>query len=94
MQPRSLITGKDNSGGSLISDQSQSGAWIITPFELTGRQYSILVNRGWVPKNKIDAEKRKEGQVEGEVTFTGIVRRTEHVKSGFLLTLFVCLNPL
>ncbi|VDN26930.1 unnamed protein product [Gongylonema pulchrum] len=39
----------------------------------------ILVNRGWVPPQKIRPASRKEGQVEGQVTFDAVVRHTEKV---------------
>lgn len=80
MQPRTLVTNKPDNGGSLLSDQSKSGAWIITPFHLSDRGYAILVNRGWVPKNRIDARKRQEGQIMNEITLTGVIRNTEHVR--------------
>lgn len=37
------------------------------------------MNRGWVPPQKIVPSTRKEGQVEGEVTFDAVVRHTEKV---------------
>ena len=37
------------------------------------------MNRGWVPKNKTDPTKRPDGQIEGEVTLTAVVRKTEKV---------------
>jgi surfeit locus 1 family protein len=80
MQPRSLLTKETENGGGLLSDQGKTGAWIITPFILSDRGYAILVNRGWVSKNKIDAKKRSGGQIEGEITLSGVVRNTEHVR--------------
>lgn len=37
----------------------------------------ILVNRGWVPRNKLDSKNRLEGQVTGTIELTGIVRKGE-----------------
>lgn len=49
-----------------------SGFRVITPFfPVTGG--SVLVDRGWVPNEKRAAETRLSGQVEGEITLTGIV---------------------
>lgn len=39
---------------------------------------TILVNRGWVPKNKKNALSRSEGQIEGDIQITGIVRKHEN----------------
>lgn len=38
---------------------------------------TILVNRGFVPKKKVNPETRQKGQVLGEVDLVGIVRLTE-----------------
>uniref|UniRef100_A0A147BHD8 SURF1-like protein n=1 Tax=Ixodes ricinus TaxID=34613 RepID=A0A147BHD8_IXORI len=79
VSPRSLIQpgdGEKQSGG-LLSSASQTGALVITPFKLADRDVSILVNRGWVPRAKTAPESRAQGQIEGEVQLTGIVRRPE-----------------
>ncbi|XP_048587685.1 surfeit locus protein 1-like isoform X2 [Nematostella vectensis] len=73
--PRSLYEGSAESGG--LGRQPKSGAHVITPFTLAQTGETILVNRGWVPKAKIDAEKRPEGQVSGEVTITGFIRKND-----------------
>lgn len=38
---------------------------------------TILVNRGFVPKKKVNPETRQKGQVLGDVDLVGIVRLTE-----------------
>jgi len=38
---------------------------------------TILVQRGWVPSDKKTPDRRPTGQIEGEVTLTGIVRLNE-----------------
>ncbi|KAK1334009.1 hypothetical protein QTO34_005008, partial [Cnephaeus nilssonii] len=38
---------------------------------------SILVNRGFVPRKKLNPDTRKKGQIEGEVDLVGMVRLTE-----------------
>lgn len=79
VSPRSLIQpgdGEQQSGG-LLSSASQTGSLVVTPFKLSDRDVSILVNRGWVPRAKTSPESRTQGQVEGEIELTGIVRRPE-----------------
>lgn len=38
---------------------------------------TILVNRGWVPASHKNPNKRRAGQVEGEMEIVGIVRLSE-----------------
>lgn len=63
-----------------ISSSVESGANVITPFYCTDLGITILVNRGYVPKNKIKPETRVKGQVTEEVDLVGIVRLTEQRK--------------
>lgn len=73
--PRPLVK---KEGFNLIS-AGDNGYLVITPFKLSDRPYSILVNRGWVGCRKKDPNTRPEGQVEGEVELVGIVRKSEGV---------------
>ena len=53
---------------------------MVTPFKITEgslKGQEILVNRGWVAQSKLRPETRPQGQVEGEVNISGIVRKTE-----------------
>ncbi|KAJ8339159.1 hypothetical protein SKAU_G00359450 [Synaphobranchus kaupii] len=63
-----------------LSSSGESGANVITPFYCTDLGISILVNRGYVPKNKIRPETRMKGQVSDEVDVVGVVRLTEQRK--------------
>jgi surfeit locus 1 family protein len=57
-----------------IDDKLGPGFHVYTPLEtLQGRL--MLVNRGFVPADLKDAARRPAGQVSGEVTLTGLVRR-------------------
>ncbi|RXN10329.1 surfeit locus 1 [Labeo rohita] len=56
-----------------ISSSAESGANVITPM-------TILVNRGYVPKDKIRPETRMKGQVTEDVDLVGVVRLTEQRK--------------
>ncbi|XP_047425819.1 surfeit locus protein 1 [Mugil cephalus] len=60
-----------------LSSSGETGANVITPFHCTDLGITILVNRGYVPKQKIRPESRMKGQVEHEVDLVGVVRLTE-----------------
>lgn len=57
------------------------GFWVLTPLETPG--FILLVNRGFVPKDRRDAKARAAGNVAGSVTVTGLLRVTEP-KGAFL----------
>ena len=80
VEPRHLIEKekKISSGGSLVTFHGGNvGAQVITPFFIPDRGYAILVNRGFVPREKKDPKERLEGQVDGLVEVKGIIRRSE-----------------
>ncbi|XP_059613398.1 SURF1-like protein [Phlebotomus argentipes] len=79
MGPRSLIQhGDGTTKSSVFSKQGNtSGYLVVTPLKLEGREEIILVNRGWVPKNRMKASSRAEGQVSEAVELVGIVRLGE-----------------
>ncbi len=55
---------------------SGPGYWVLTPIETAGGA-ALLVNRGFVPFDRKDAATRREGQVAGIVTVTGLLRLPE-----------------
>lgn len=58
------------------------GYWVLTPLQRNdGTQ--ILVNRGFVPSERRDASTRRDGNPDGQVEITGLLRITEP-KGGFL----------
>ncbi len=61
------------------SKTGQSGWNVHTPMLLNNGKY-LIVNRGFVPYNMREPEKRLEGQVTGEQSITGFVRVPEKVK--------------
>lgn len=63
-----------------LSSSGESGANVITPFNCTDLGITILVNRGYVPKNKMSPDTRMKGQVTEEVDLVGVVRLTEQRK--------------
>ncbi len=52
-----------------------AGFWVITPLETP--DFTLLVNRGFVPKGRRSARSRAEGNVAGSATVTGLLRVTE-----------------
>ncbi|XP_065336115.1 surfeit locus protein 1 [Cloeon dipterum] len=72
--PRSLLTSEDTSSALM---PGKSGVLVVTPFKLADRDETILVQRGWIPSNKKNPQTRMEGQVEGEIELTGVVRTNE-----------------
>lgn len=51
------------------------GYWVMTPLETPG--FTLLVNRGFVPKDRRDARTRGAGNAVRAVTVTGLLRVTE-----------------
>ncbi|PNJ45241.1 SURF1 isoform 2 [Pongo abelii] len=78
MMPRTMVDPvREAREGGLISSSTQSGAYVVTPFHCTDLGITILVNRGFVPRKKVNPETRQKGQIEGEVDLIGMVRLTE-----------------
>jgi len=59
-----------------------SGYHVLTPF-LTKSGQAVLINRGWIPKDKISPSSRPEGQVEGETSVVGIARTSSSKPNWF-----------
>lgn len=74
---RSLLTSDENSSGGLISSNASSGWHVITPFQLSDRSETILVNRGWVSKNNLNQVSREDLSNHDEIDVIGVVRTTE-----------------
>lgn len=73
--PRSLNESGSNKGGGIIS-RPTIGFHIVTPFVLDSGE-RILVNRGWVPKDKKNPESRLQGQITENIQLTGHFRKGE-----------------
>lgn len=58
------------------------GFWIMAPLQ-DARGFTVLINRGFVPSERAAPATRAEGQVEGRVSVTGLLRISEP-KGGFL----------
>ena len=52
------------------------GFWVLTPFE-TRDGFTVLINRGFVPRDRRDPATRAAAQIAGETTVTGLLRVTE-----------------
>ena len=57
--------------------EKQPGFHVYTPFQLDGSGRWIIVNRGFVPESLRAADTRRQGQVEGPVAVTGVLRAAE-----------------
>ena len=81
IEPRYLVEkdgDKSVDSGSLMSvKNSKIGAQVITPFFIPDHRIAIMVNRGFVPREKRNSETRKAGQIEGVIELTGILRHNE-----------------
>lgn len=77
--PRPRLVGGDvqEAGSGLISS-GQSGYLVVTPFKFADRDLTILVNRGWVSRKQKKAEARQDGQIDGIVNLTAVVRKNEN----------------
>ncbi|WP_179213785.1 SURF1 family protein [Rhizobium sullae] len=51
----------------------RTGYYVYTPLEVAGARY-LFVNRGFVPFENKEPEKRMQGQLTGEQTVTGLAR--------------------
>ena len=54
--------------------KGRAGFDVVTPLRIAASDH-VLVNRGWVPSERADPGTRQAGQVPGEVTVTGVLRR-------------------
>lgn len=76
--PRGLIKPDSaDTGGGLMSQKNTSGYLVITPLKLEGREETVLINRGWVPRQNMNPETRLQGQVKGSVNVLAVVRLPE-----------------
>ncbi|MBA3282172.1 MAG: SURF1 family protein [Acidimicrobiia bacterium] len=64
----------------LVRSRSRDGApgsWVLTPLELSDGA-AVIVNRGWIPNSgQLQSVPERYAASSGEVTVTGLVRRTE-----------------
>ena len=58
------------------------GYWVLTPLERADGTL-VLINRGFVPSERRDASTRRDGNPDGQIEITGVLRMTEP-KGGFL----------
>ncbi|XP_049487157.1 surfeit locus protein 1 isoform X3 [Panthera uncia] len=78
MMPRTMVDpAREAREAGRLSSSPESGAYVITPFHCTELGITILVNRGFVPRKKVNPDTRQKGQIEGEVDLVGMVRLTE-----------------
>ncbi|MHB0772045.1 SURF1 family protein [Bradyrhizobium sp. 5.13L] len=58
------------------------GYWVLTPLKRSDGTL-VLINRGFVPPERRDASTRRDGNPDGQVEITGLLRMTEP-NGGFL----------
>ncbi|MBR0894453.1 SURF1 family protein [Bradyrhizobium tropiciagri] len=58
------------------------GFWVLTPLQMADGT-TVLVNRGFVPPDKRDPATRRDSDLQGPVSVTGLLRMSEP-KGGFL----------
>jgi surfeit locus 1 family protein len=68
----------------LSTFEGQSGWNVHVPLLVDGERL-LFVNRGFVPYDRRDAATRREGQVEGRVTVSGLARNPPAEASGFFV---------
>ena len=64
------------SGSALRPDVTEPGYWIFTPAKMPDGS-TVVVNRGFVPQDRLDTHTRGEGQVLDEVEVVGAMRWPE-----------------
>jgi surfeit locus 1 family protein len=64
----------------IVSDKPEGfsgpGYWVMTPLELASGAF-VIVNRGFVPFDRKNPDTRREGQLAGAATVTGLLRMPE-----------------
>jgi surfeit locus 1 family protein len=72
------VSGRFDHGRETLVDaltERGPGYWVLTPLQRSDG--TLLVNRGFVPPARRHPGRRAVGQVEGEVTVTGLIRLSE-----------------
>ncbi|XP_075415966.1 surfeit locus protein 1 isoform X2 [Tenrec ecaudatus] len=81
MLPRTMVDpAREAREAGRIGSSAENGAYVITPFHCPDLGTTILVNRGFVPRRKVNPETRQKGQIEGEMELVGMVRLSEKRK--------------
>ncbi|XP_038601074.1 surfeit locus protein 1 [Tachyglossus aculeatus] len=60
-----------------MASSGESGANVVTPFHCSDLGVTILVNRGFVPRKRVNPDTRLKGQIQEEVELVGVVRLPE-----------------
>lgn len=68
----------------LATHQGVSGWYVYTPLETEAGDW-LFVNRGFVPYDRRDPSSRREGQVEGPVSITGLARTAPDAKPSMVV---------
>ena len=57
--------------------EGRLGVRLLTPLKISGSEYYILVNRGWIPDEHSQTDKWQQYSTIGEVQVSGVIRRSE-----------------
>jgi surfeit locus 1 family protein len=63
-------------GSTLRNDPDEPGYWVFTPARLVDGS-RIMVNRGWIPQDRLDPATRQDGEVRGPIDIIGVLRWPE-----------------
>lgn len=57
----------------------QAGVQVLTPLRVAGGERAVLVDRGWIPYQFAEPERRRQFQAagEGEIEITGLVQQSQ-----------------
>jgi surfeit locus 1 family protein len=54
-----------------------NGVHLLTPLHITGSQYTVLIDRGWIPAEESSQKERSRYSVTGTISVEGIVRTAQ-----------------
>jgi len=68
----------DNDKETLVEAVTELGPgfWVLTPLQ-SDRGFTVLINRGFVPPERVDPATRAKGEIAGPVRVTGLLRISE-----------------
>jgi surfeit locus 1 family protein len=62
--------------------KGQPGAYLVTPFRITGAQAAVLVNRGWIPAEVAASNDLAQFERPGEQMINGSIQLSESLSGG------------
>ncbi|MEW5958979.1 MAG: SURF1 family protein [Chloroflexota bacterium] len=94
---RVSVTGTfDNPAAIIIRNrpfQGQPGVHLVTPLKIKGSERAVLVDRGWIPLDDAEPDKRRVYDMPGEVTINGVAYPGQTQPTGYLIPTDPTLEP-